>query len=406
MAKIVVLGGCGQVGSYAVRTLASFDEFSRVVVGDIDADKARALAAEIGLAKVEPCRVDALDPESIRAAIRGADLVLNCTGPFYKFVRTVLGTVIAEKIDYCDVCDDVDVTLDILEMDQEAKQAGITALIGMGSSPGITNLMAKFAADHLLDEVEAIDIFHAHGGEPQEGEGVIGHRLHCMSIDIPMFLDGELKHVSFFRRDGIALREKVNFHLLGKRKIRVYPYPHPEQVTLPRFIPTRRVTNKGTVLPDQYFELIMDLCRAGLTGRDPLEVKGRTVTPYDFAVAYILRERERILRETRFGVQRGCVKVVVEGKKAGGPHRYVFSIASQNQALGEGTGIPAALGATLMIQGKANGKGVLPPEGCLDPADFLSLVKRVLKPGAGGRSFEGVLVESIDAEGKIEEIRI
>jgi len=406
MAKIVVLGGCGQVGSYAVRTLVSFDEFSQVVVGDIDREKAEALVAAIGSPKVQARQVDALDPQSIRTAIQGAQLVLNCTGPFYKFVRTVLGTVIAEKIDYCDVCDDVDVTLDILGLDEAAKQAGITALIGMGSSPGITNLMAKFAADHLLEEVEAIDIFHAHGGEPQEGEGVIGHRLHCMSIDIPMFLDGELRHVSFFRRDGIALREKVNFYRLGKRKIKVYPYPHPEQVTLPRFIPARRVTNKGTVLPDRYFELIMDLCRSGLTSKESLDVKGQAVSPYDFAVAYILRERERILRETRFGVQRGCVMVVVAGKKAGRPHRYVFSIASQNQALGEGTGIPAALGALLLIQGKAKGKGVLPPEACLDPAEFLTLVKRVLKPDESGKSFEGVRVESIDAEGKVEEIRI
>ena len=104
----------------------------------------------------------------------------------------------------------------------------------MGSSPGVTNLLALFAADELLDETESIDIFHTHGGEPVEGEGVIAHRFHCMSIDVPMFLDGELTYVKFFGPDGVALQEDVEFKLIGKT--RVYPYPHPEQVTIPKYI--------------------------------------------------------------------------------------------------------------------------------------------------------------------------
>ena len=62
----------------------------------------------------------------------------------------------------------------------------------MGASPGVTNLLGKLIADDFLDETDSIDIFHTHGGEPMEGEGVIGHRFHCMSIEIPMFLDGKL----------------------------------------------------------------------------------------------------------------------------------------------------------------------------------------------------------------------
>ena len=73
---------------------------------------------------------------------------------------------------YVDVCDDVDVTHEISDMDEAAKRAGMTAVIGMGSSPGATNLLAKFAADNLLDETVSIDIFHAHGGEPFEGAGM------------------------------------------------------------------------------------------------------------------------------------------------------------------------------------------------------------------------------------------
>ena len=66
--------------------------------------------------------------------------------------------------------------------------------------------MGKLAHDSLLDETDSVDIFHAHGGEKVEGAGVIGHRFHCMSIDIPMFLDGQLKYVKYFEKEGIALK--------------------------------------------------------------------------------------------------------------------------------------------------------------------------------------------------------
>jgi len=405
MARIMVLGGCGTVGSAAVKTLSFLDEFSEIIIGDIEIEKAEQLAARISAEKISATETDVLDLDSLKNALEGCDVVLNCTGPFYKYVKPILQAVIEAGINYVDVCDDVDVTKEILEMDAVAKKAGITALIGMGNSPGITNLLAKFAADNMLDEVDAIDIYHAHGGEPEEGEGVIAHRFHCMSIDIPVFLDGELKTVKFFEEDGIALRESVDFYRLGKN-ITVYPYPHPEQLTLPDYIKVNRVTNKGTVLPDEYFELTMNVCRLGLASKEPMELAGLKIAPYDFAIAYILEQREKILEETKFGTQRGCAKISVKGKKDGKSLHIAFSIASESQALGEGTGIPAALGAVLMNQGKINGKGVLPPEGCVNPIEFLDLTQKVLKPEKGSKSFEGVLLQTTDEDGNTTEIFI
>jgi saccharopine dehydrogenase (NAD+, L-lysine-forming) len=133
-----------------------------------------------------------------------------------------------------DINDDVDATREVLKMDKDAKVANITALIGMGSSPGVTNLLAKFAAENFLDSVESIDLYHAHGGEPLEGPGVIYHRIHSMTIDIPVFVNGRFKTVNFFEDTGRALEEEVEFHKLGK--YRVHPYPHPETITLPRSI--------------------------------------------------------------------------------------------------------------------------------------------------------------------------
>jgi len=405
MAKVTVLGGCGAVGSVAVKTLAAQNMFSRIRIGDVNMAKARAITDEIGSKKISAVRVNAEDPVSVKKAIKGSDIVLNCVGPFYKSVKAILRVVIDERINYVDICDDVDVTLDILKMDKAAKKAGITALIGMGASPGITNLFAKLVADTLLDETESVDIFHTHGGEPIEGEGVIGHRFHCMTIDIPMFLDGRLKYVKYFGEDGMALRQTFDFPIVGKN-IPLYPYPHPEQVTLPKYIKVKQVTNKGSVLPIEYYELTGNICKLGLASKEPLDVRGKSVVPYDFAIAYIIRERNRILKRTKFGTQRGAMAVVVKGKKSGRREEYRVHMASEGAALGEGTGVPAAMGVILMDQGRITAKGVFPPEGCVDPNDIIRLrstMKPVKKKGRK-KAVEVLYAERIDARGKAKRI--
>ena len=406
MSKVTVLGGCGAVGSVAVRTLARHPEFSEVVVADSNVEKARKLAKSLGQG-ASALGFDALDVASVKKAVQGSDVVLNCVGPFYATVKPVFQAVLESGINYVDVCDDVDVTIEILDMDRRAKEAGITALIGMGSSPGVTNVVARFAVETLLDSADSIDILHTHGGEPIEGAGVIGHRFHCMSMDIPMYLDGRLQYVKYFEEDGIAMRERFTFPMIGESLL--YPYPHPEQITLPRYLKVRRVTNKGSVLPEAYYNLIRDMCHLGLHSTDPVSVKGQDVVPYDFSIAFIIRERERLLRELNFGQQRGCVTVVAKGQKDGQPCEYRFHMASRTQALGEGTGMPAAMGAIAMNQGKVQGKGVLPPEACVDPAGFLSLLPEIMQADSTSRKggvFEAFIVEKIDEHGNAKRVQI
>lgn len=405
MSKIIVLGGCGVVGSVAVRTLASLPDFSEIVIGDINIERAHDIINELGSDKITAIHMDAKDLESIKNAIKGSDVVLNCVGPFYTFAPVILQAAIESEKNYVDVCDDVDATTAILKMDNAAKKANIIALIGMGSSPGVTNILAKFAATDLLDEVEAIDLYHAHGGEPLEGPAVIAHRFHAMMIDIPVFVDGQLKTARFFEESGKALEEEVDFAKLGTFK--VSPYPHPETITLPKYISgVKRVTNKGTVLPPEYFELTSEMVRLGLASDEPLNVKGTAVVPMDFAIAYLINQRERILKQTNFGIQRGCVKIVVQGKLKDKSHQIIFSLASQGQALGEGTGIPAALGAVLMKRGLIRGKGVLPPEACIIPSDFLTIIQEVPGLERVGEKDSPLLIESIDDKGNVEQITL
>jgi saccharopine dehydrogenase (NAD+, L-lysine-forming) len=405
MARIIVLGGCGVVGSIAVRTLVSLPDFKEVIIGDINRNKAQQLAEEIKSDKVLIRNVDVSNLQNLKDAIKDVDVVLNCIGPFYLFGPKILKAVIESRKNYVDINDDVDATQEALKMDEYAKQASISALIGMGSSPGVTNLLAKFAADQLLDEVESIDLYHAHGGEPVEGKGVIYHRIHSMSIDIPIFDGGQYKTVKFFDANGKALEEVIDFQKLGS--YRVHPYPHPETITLPIYIEgVKRVTNKGIVLPPEYFYLITELVKLGLTDETPINLEGKLISPLDFTISYIIDQREKILKNTNFGKQRGCVKIVVKGKKEGKIHQFIFSLASEGQAMGEGTGLPAAFGALLMQRGLIKCKGVFPPEACVEPLEFLNIMREYLDldTTTGGES--PLTIESIDAHGNIEQISL
>ena len=399
MHKVIVLGGCGAVGSVAVRTLTQMGEWSEIRIGDINLSQAQQNASELGDDRLQAVHVDAMDRASVTDAIAGCDIVLNCVGPFYKSVKTILGAVLDAGINYVDVCDDVDVTLEILDWDQRAKQSGTLALIGMGASPGTTNLFAKYVADNFLDECESVDIFHTHGGEPVEGPGVIGHRFHCMSIPIPMFLDGQLKYVEYFEEDGIALRQTFDFPMVGK-DIPIFPYPHPEQVTLPRYMDLKQVTNKGSVLPLDYYLLTAEACKLGLASREPVDVQGHSVAPYDFAIAFLINERERILKEQNFGSQCGCMSVVVKGIKDGEAIEYRMHIASESAGLGDGTGIPAAIGTTLLSQGSIAATGVLPPEACVDPGQYIAAALSLPQIG----STSSISIEQVRADGTVNEI--
>jgi len=408
-ARAVVLGGCGVVGTAATKTLAKSKDFSEVVIGDIDLKKAAALAKQLG-DKVSAIQVNASDPSSVKQAIKGADMVVNCVGPYYKFLKPILSTVIEAGINYVDVNDDTGATYEALAMDAAAKKANVTALIGMGSSPGVTNLLAGYAARDLLEECESIDMFHTHGGEPTEGPGVIAHRFYCMNVDVPMFLDG--KAMKLTQAESENYTEMVDFiNLPGKHK--VYPYPHPEPITLPMFIKNglKRVTNKGSVLPEEYYNLTRAVHHCGLSSKEPVMVGDQEVIPHDFAIAYLIKRRDEILKRVNFGEQRGCVKIVCKGKKKGTlePRTYVFSLVSEGagkgQALGEATGMPCAFGAIMLQRGKIKQKGVLPPEACVDAMQFLALMQEAIGVDNKVKSKQSPLIyESIDEKGNIKRM--
>ncbi len=401
MSRITILGGCGGIGSVAARTIASSEYFDEITIAENRYDAACEMASELG-DQVSAARVDAEDPASLKAAITGSDVVLNCIGPFYRFGPPILLAAIEAGINYVDVCDDLDATERMLELDDMARSAGIGALIGMGNSPGMANVLARWCVDTMLDQVEEVNIYHAHGGEPSEGGAVIKHRIHAMTSDIPLFVDGEFIQVRMLEESGRKHWAETDFKNIGT--FPVYPYPHPETITMPRYFEgIRRVTNMGIVFPLDYFQLTMDSVALGLASEEPIIVQGCEVVPIEFEVAYIISRRPEFLKRAGLTEPSGCLKVEVMGTKDGEPHTFIFSMYSQGAGAGEGTGIPAALGAILMMEGKIAPRGVFPPEGGVQPTDMIELAGKVIK-GTGMGDTVPIYIDHIDKDGNVQSI--
>ena len=185
----------------------------------------------------------------------------------------------------------------------------------------------------------------------------------------------------------------------------MFPYPHPETITLPTVFPTsRRATNLGVVYPLSYFEMTQDLVRAGMASEEPVRVGEVEVAPIDVMVALLRRERPRLLAEAGVTGPGGCLKVVV-GCQGRRPHTYVFSLSSASAGAGEGTGIPAAIGAILALRGQLDGgPGVHATRG--DRAGRAHARPRPADVGGLGLSGGGVplRVEHIGPDGSAEEV--
>ncbi len=375
VSKAVVLGGCGGIGRIAVEALASGEWFDAIDIADVREADAEVLADQIGRSGLRGVAVDATSPDSLAAVLVGADVAVSCIGPFYRFGAPVLEACIRAGVNFVDVCDDLDATQRQLALDGAARDAGVVALIGMGNSPGLANVLVRYAADELLEETTSVDIMHIHGGEPDEGPAVVKHRIHAMVNDVPLFIDGEFVEVRLLDPSGGAFVEETDFRDVGRYP--VYPYPHPETITLPQHLPgLRRATNRGVVYPLTYFEHTMATVRRGLEANPGVAVAD---LPVDDWVTRILAERSRLLAEADVSEPGGCLKIVVSGTRDGEEHTYVFSLSSTGGAgAGEGTGIPAALGAILIERGTIDRPGVHPPEAVVDPLTMLALAGDVI----------------------------
>lgn len=364
--RIMVLGGAGDMGSAIVRDLVDSD-VSEVIIADFNQEKANSICSELKgkKSKLWAQSVDANDHASLVQAIKGADAVASAIGPFYKYGPKTVKAAIEAGVPYVDIDDDHDATTAALELDGEAKKAGIAVIVGLGWTPGITNVCARHGTSKL-DRVDEIDIAWAGTAADSAGYSVIYHVWHALSGMVPMYLDGEWRDVPAGSEGRmIDFPQPVG-------EVECFYCGHPEPVTIPRFIKgVKAVTLRGAFYPELLAQAVAAITQLGLASTEPVKVGEASISPRDFITAFT-HSVEDIFR---MGVE-PCsgTWVEVRGEKGGNPTRYTYRAADR---MYRQTGGPASIGAQMLARGEIKAKGVLAPEACIDPAPFFAqLAKR------------------------------
>ncbi|MGC8905809.1 MAG: saccharopine dehydrogenase family protein [Desulfomonilaceae bacterium] len=358
--RALVLGGAGGMGQGVARDLIKQQQVVEVVLGDLYPNPERLAPKLRQSDKVKLIAMDVNDHSGMVDLIKGKDVVINCAGPFYKTAVPVASAAVEAKVNYIDICDDYEGT-EILfnsEIDSMAKKAGITVLTGMGSDPGTNNVLVKWYADRL----SAVDEIHLYWvvSIAELAGAAWDHSLHMTLGKVPQYLDGELVLVE----GGTGVTPMEFLEPLGECHVRYVGHPQP--LTIPKYIQgVKNVIIKGALIPLWVDELIKEQRDTGFLSKDPVDIKGAQVAPYDLT----LKLWEKIPEGRDKGPQASGLKVIVKGTREGKKVTYTADMVGR---MAPGTGLPAAIAALMMDAGDVTVKGVVAPEGCIDPAKFLA----------------------------------
>jgi len=305
-------------------------------------EREKRACEELGMRTVE---LDLLgEPDRLRELAGDAVLVVNFAGPYYRTGTAVLDACIEVGSDYLDICDDTAATRQMLDRDGAARAAGVRALVGMGASPGISNVLIRTAVEWLgaADEVSlswVIDVADLNGASLQ-------HFWHTLAPTGP---DGRPGPVPAW--EGLSLRTASFPEPLGERLL--IGLAHPEQATVPRFLGIEAVRSFGSIVPEDSLVVNWALARMGAAGEEGGELYRRYLearAPTDYLGS-------------------GLVIDVWSGEEG------VRFTSAGRTSMDEATGVPAAAGIALMLEGGPEEPGVRAPE-CLEPAEFFDRLGR------------------------------
>ncbi len=370
--RILVVGGGGEEARAFTKDFLQFygKEASQVTLADVREERAKAIAASLASNIVSTLQVDILDHQNLVEAMKNADLVMNYVGPFYRWEARVLKAAIEAKNNYIDIDDDSESTLQKLDLHDEARAAGITAIVGLGSGPGSDNLLAKHGASKL-DKVDEINIYWVTNLRSTNSSRILPaavcrHAYHGVQTAGPQFLNGEMVSVP-----PLSGTTWVDFDPPVGRAETVY-FGHPESVTLPRYIKgLKRCTNRGGFLPHFRMERVRQAVALGLSREEPIEVQGHPIIP----VEVMLSLENEFVPDECLGEPVSAIRIEIKGEKDGQSKEIVYGGATASMA--NATAAPAAIGAHMLAHSDIKVKGVYAPEGCIDDfGKFMTELKK------------------------------
>ncbi|MCF8070458.1 MAG: saccharopine dehydrogenase NADP-binding domain-containing protein [Desulfobacterales bacterium] len=408
--KNVLVIGAGAQGGPCASILARDPEVEKIIIADIDLNLCQKVQKKINSNKITALKLDAGNLEEIENAARGCDVVITLTLPvFNQNIMQAALNVGAHYVDtsfgepeLMDICERDNILSQIIQgrdlmFDKEYKQAGLTALVGCGGTPGFLNVGARYLCDKL-DQVDEIRIKFGEGPVDKSNEELVSgpwdpgwspfRALWGYAVKPTIFRNGKYDTCPVFDEPEIYRFPEP----LGE--VAICQHQHQEQVTLPFFI------GKGIQFCE--FKYPVDnqaatFVKMGFGGTDTIQVKGQEVSPRDVLMKLVGAPVNGFLEENKESaktpLERTQIWVIdVKGKKDGKPVNftlsapYTFILTTEDKikifdlfgSTDVGVALPAVIGAKMCVSGHA-ASGTITAE-CLDPNIFLKLLKETGVP--------------------------
>ena len=412
----ILLVGAGGVGNSIAKIAAERSFFETMIVCDYDLGRAEATIAWITAkhgdqgARFVAVRIDASDPDNVAAVAKehNATHVMNAVEP--KFVPTIFAGALAAGADYLDMAmslsephpvnphEETGVKLgdDQFAQAPDWETAGRLALVGMGVEPGLSDVFARYAADHLFSEIDELGT--------RDGANLVvrdeaGNEIFAPSFSIWTTIEECLNPPVIWEKD----RGWYTTPPFSEPEVFVFPegigpvecvnVEHEEVLLMPRWVDAKRVTFKYG-LGDEFIGILKTLNQLGLDKTEPLTVRSPNgpvqVSPRDVVAAGLPDPATIGPRMTG----KTCAGVWVTGTGTDGQPRevYLYHVSDNEWTMAEyesqcvvwQTALNPVVALELLASGVWSGTGVLGPE-AFDAKPFLELMARPIADGGYGQ---------------------
>jgi saccharopine dehydrogenase (NAD+, L-lysine-forming) len=382
MAKVLIIGA-GGVGQVVAHKCAQVSEvFSDITLASRTESKCKKIAQQI-LEKqgktIKTAQVDADNVPELVALIRKVqpELVINVALPYQDL--TIMDACLETGVNYLDTANYE--PLDTAKFEykwqwayqEKFQKAGLMALLGSGFDPGATNVFTAYLAKHYFDEIHTLDIIDVNGGN----HGYPFATNFNPEINIRE-VTAECRHYEagdFVTTPAMSLKQSFTC-TDGVGTYNIYRMYHEELESLAKNFPTLKKAQFWMSFGESYLKHLEVLGNVGMTRIDPVEFQGQQIVPIQFLKA-LLPDPSTLGPRT---VGRTWIGCHVTGIKDGKPRKaVVFNICDHqecykevlSQAISYTTGVPAMIGAKMMLEGKWKAPGVWNMEQ-MDPDPFMA----------------------------------
>ena len=385
MAKLLIIG-CGGVASVAIHKCCQNSEvFEEICIASRTKFKCDALKEKLEgttKTKITTAQVDADDVPALVELIRKVqpDAVLNLALPYQDL--HIMDACLECKVDYIDTANYEPEDTAKFEYKWQwdyrdrYKEAGITALLGSGFDPGVTSVFSAYALKHYFDEINYIDILDCNAGD---------HGYPFATNFNPEINIREVSAKGSYWEDGhwvetepMEIKRVYNFPEIGEKDM--YLLHHEEIESLALNIPGIKRIRFFMTFGQSYLTHLKCLENVGMTSIEPIMYEGKEIIPLQFLKA-VLPDPSSLGPRTKGKTNIGCIFI---GKKDGKEKTlYIYNTCDHqecykevgSQAVAYTTGVPAMIGAMMLVTGTWKGPGVFNIEE-FDPDPFMDALNK------------------------------